>query len=312
MNIRGFRGLMIIWATAGCTATASSGGDDQREELIELSAQAQVSLGAGAVALPLHTGWGAPGVIVSWGLQVGGTAAWSGGAFNLPVTVPVGRAVAAMAFAVTDRAGTPVTASLVSTIVSAPSTTVCTGASSGAGGSTPQMVTFTCDTTHVVTGNEQLVLQLVNASTSSAVLYGVWEATGPRVRRVAAAAAQAGSTPSAFFSAGSWHFNPAAPNSPVYIPMPVETGEVISGWNVWVQKNSASTTSLVVSLIEQESASLTERALGFTASAQAPVVTLGASDLAFTVQAGHSYMLTVSDTTGSPFDGFSDAELFVQ
>lgn len=137
--------------------------------------------------------------------------------------------------------------------------------------------------------------------------------TTTRTLRLSRASVQPGNgdNPGAIYTAGGWHFMTSGARVPLYFPLPVAAGDTINAWGVWIQKLSPKTTSIVASLVEQDSATGSEQALGFIQSAEGSIPTLGSTGLAFPVGAAKSYSISIYDTTGSILDAFTDAELQV-
>lgn len=220
--------------------------------------------------------------------------------------------------------GDSVTMVLVSSMTGQISSTTSAGAagsavSVGASGVGPTQTLAIPESSRLVADGELFKLTfrtagLWNTPSTARDMIGSIRTDTPAIsRRISSATVQSGnsSASGAAFSSHAWHFLPTGANAPLFFPLPVSTGETINGWSVWVQKGSGPGTSISASLEEIDSATATPTAIGPALSAQAPVLTLTASGLSIRVQAGKSYDLRISNTSGSVFDSFTDAEIQV-
>lgn len=268
------------------------------------------------------SGFGDPTTVAA--VDSSGNENWVGGNWYVPLPVSAGDVVGTVQAIVRDNGSTnghPADGNNVIAVLQsrvAGSTSPLASASSDGSGNRQ---TLNITTTHTVASGEQLVMEYIGLT--GGALPGpstVPSMTGPVTvsprqrhvtRRISSASVQPGNsgTPGAVLSGGAWHFVPSGANIPLYFPLPVNTGDAINGWSIWVQKNSASSTSLVASLLEQDSTTGTQRVLGFTNSLQAPNPTISATDISFPIQAAKSYILSIYNTSGSTFDAFTDAEV---
>lgn len=120
--------------------------------------------------------------------------------------------------------------------------------------------------------------------------------------------------PGATRTASTWTF---ANQNWMYFPVPVSVGETIAGYQVYVFKGSSSAFTVISSLIEVDSASGQQTALGGASNnAAAPGrLLLGTQSLTPRIVApGVTYLIRIADGSGSAAsaaDSFTDATLFI-
>lgn len=317
--------VLVVLLLASCSTGEDAAAPPERET------SQQTLTSDGMVTLPA-TGWGDPGVTTStvpagW---AAGSVAWCCTNWWVPIPVAAGDVVGSVAALVKDvppdplyipgsqgDGGSSVTLSLVAQNGTTQTVLRSIG-SNGSGNHQSLIMTLTSPYT-VPAGTTLLLKATAFALWPSQVMHpsivGPVSAAAPtsiaavRTRPISGLTAVPewpASGVGATRVANTWSF---VSSRYMYFPVPVTAGELISGYQVYVNKNSNSSFAVMADFVKVNSVTGQQTVVaGASNSTAAPGnVAVGSSTPIITVTAGFSYLIRVSGN--STADSFTDASI---